>query len=188
MSQSCAGCVEKKTPQRKWTARVRASLHPRIPMVQRQLRRGDDPTGSWRHFLSMRDVTLSVFRSDRFVIARVVPTPGLADGTDAQVDIGVAICLIRSPGFFFSRGRRGGPIANSSTAHGSGEQRVRAKPPPRSGAQRVRATIHFRFPNGAAAKIATGPCCPRSNIALTWLYLCEPVRSVVWAGWPRATS
>jgi hypothetical protein len=64
----------------------------------------------------MRDVTLSVFRSDRFVIARVVPTPGLADGTDAQVDIGVAICLIRSPGykgsiplcFFLSRVRRCG--------------------------------------------------------------------------------
>ncbi len=52
----------------------------------------------------MRDVTLSVFRSDRFVIARVEPTLGPADqGTDAQVDIGVPICLIRSPGFFLSR-------------------------------------------------------------------------------------
>ena len=52
----------------------------------------------------MRDATLSVFRSDRFVIARVEPTPGPADqGTDAQVDIGVTICLIRSPGFLRSR-------------------------------------------------------------------------------------
>ncbi len=35
-----------------------------------------------------------VFRSDRFVIARVGPTPGLTDqGTDAQVEIGVVICL-----------------------------------------------------------------------------------------------
>ena len=65
----------------------------------------------------MRDVTLSVVRSDRFVIARLEPTPGRADqGTDAQVDIGVTICLIRSPGFLRSRGRRCGPIANSSTA------------------------------------------------------------------------
>ena len=104
----------------------------------------------------MRDVTLSVVRSDRFVIARVEPTPGLADqGTDAQVDIGVTICLIRSPGFLRSRVRRGGPIANSSTAHGSGEQRVRATLQPQSGAQRVRATLHVRFPNGAAA-IDTG--------------------------------
>ncbi len=100
----------------------------------------------------MRDVTLSVFRSDRFVTARVVPTPGLADqGTDAQVDIGVAICLIRSPGFFLSRVRRCGPIANSSTAHGSGEQPVRAKPHPRSGEQRARVTLHPNLPNGAAA-------------------------------------
>jgi len=100
----------------------------------------------------MRDVTLSVLRSDRFVIARVGPTPGPADqGTDAQVDIGVTICLIRSPGFLRSRGRRCGPIANSSTAHGSGEQRVRAKLPPRSGEHWVRPTLHPRFPNGAAA-------------------------------------
>jgi hypothetical protein len=63
-------------------------------MVQQQSRRGDDPTRPWRHFLSLRDVTLSVFRSDRFVIARVGPTPGLTDqGTGAQVDIGVTICL-----------------------------------------------------------------------------------------------
>ena len=105
----------------------------------------------------MRDVTLSVLRSDRFVIARVEPTPGPAadQSTDAQVDIGVALCLIRSPGLLRSRGRRGGPVANSSTANGSGEQRVRAKLPPRSGAQRVRATLYLRFPNGAAA-IATG--------------------------------
>jgi hypothetical protein len=54
----------------------------------------------------MRDVTLSVVRSDCFVSARVVPTPGPADqGTDAQVDIGVTICLIRLPGFLRSRGR-----------------------------------------------------------------------------------
>jgi hypothetical protein len=100
----------------------------------------------------MRDVTLSVFRSDRFVIARVEPTPGLADqGTDAQVDVGLAVCLIRSPGFLRSRGRRCGPIANSSTAHGSREQRVRAKPHSRSGEQRVRATLHRNSPNGAAA-------------------------------------
>ena len=46
----------------------------------------------------MRDETLSVVRSDRFVIARVEPTPGPDDqGTDAQVDIGLTICLIRSP-------------------------------------------------------------------------------------------
>ena len=101
----------------------------------------------------MRDVTLSVFRSDRFMIARVEPTPGLADpGTDAQVEIGVRICLIRSPGILRSRVRRCGPIASSSTAHGSGEQRLH----PRRGEQRVRATLHPRFPNGAAA-IATGP-------------------------------
>jgi hypothetical protein len=100
----------------------------------------------------MRDVTLSVVRSDRFVIARVYSTPGPHDqGTDAQVDIGLTICLIRSPGFLRSRGRRCGPTANSSTAHGSGEQRARAKPPPRRGEQRVRATLHPRFPNGAAA-------------------------------------
>jgi hypothetical protein len=100
----------------------------------------------------MRDVTLSVVRSDRFVMARVEPTPGPADlGFDAQVDIGVTICLIRSPGFLRSRGRRGGPIANYSTAHGSGKQRLH----PRRGEQRVRATLYPRFPNGAAA-IATG--------------------------------
>jgi hypothetical protein len=105
----------------------------------------------------MRDVTLSVVRSDRFKIARVEPTPGPADqGTDAQVDIGVTICLIRSPGFLRSPGRRCGPIANSSTAHGSGEQRVRAKPHPRSGEQRAWVTLHPIFPNGAAAT-ETGP-------------------------------
>ena len=100
----------------------------------------------------MRDVTLSVVRSDRFVIARVNPTPGLTDqGTDAQVDVGLTICLIRLPGFWRSRGRRGGPTASSSTAHGSGEQRLH----PRRGEQRARVTLHPRFRNGAAA-IATG--------------------------------
>ena len=58
----------------------------------------------------MRDVTLSVVRSDRFVIARVEPTPGPVDQvTDAQVNIGVTICLIRSPGFLRSRVKRVGP-------------------------------------------------------------------------------
>ncbi len=74
---------------------------------------------------------------------------------NAQVDIGLTICLIRSLGFLRSRGRRGGPIANSSTAHGSGEQRVRAELPSRIRALRVAPgagpTVHFHFPNGAAA-------------------------------------
>jgi hypothetical protein len=90
---TCPAGSEKEKRPTKWTTLVRAtmSLHPRIPIVQQQSRRGDDPTRPWRHFISMRNVTLSVVRSDCFVIARVEPTPGPADqGTNAQVGISSA--------------------------------------------------------------------------------------------------